>query len=103
MQAFSALEQLPYMSKRFLMKRYLGLTDDELQENTEMWSEETAQPSETQPEGSDLRTVGVSPGDFEGDIEMGDAVSAEAGAEGGEAVDVNVDMAAPATPEAPPA
>ena len=38
---------------------------------------------------------------LEGDIEMGDAVSAEA--EGGEAVDVNVDMAAPATPEAPPA
>lgn len=103
MQAFGALEQLPYFSKRFLMKRYLGLTDDELQENTEMWSEETAQPVDSEPQGSDLRTVGVSPSDIEGDIEMGDAVSAEAGAEGGGEVDVNVDMAAPAAPEAPPA
>jgi len=102
-QAFSALEQLPYMSKRFLMKRYLGLTDDELQENTEYWEEETGQPIETEPTGSDLRTVGISPGDFEGDVEMGDAVAGEESAGGGEEVDVNVDMAAPATPEAPPA
>ena len=103
-QAFSSLEQLPYMSKRFLMKRYLGLTDDELQENTESWEEETGQPIETEPTGSDLRTVGVSPGDFEGDVAMGDAVAGEeAAAEapelGGEEVDVSVE--APA--EAPPA
>jgi len=39
------------------MKRYLGLTDDELQENTEYWQEETGQPVETEPTGSDLRTV----------------------------------------------
>jgi hypothetical protein len=101
-QAFSALEQLPYMSKRFLLKRYLGLTDDELQENTEYWEEETGQPIETDPTGSDLRTVGVSPGDFEGDVAMGDAVAGEESA-GAEEVDVNVDMAAPATPEEPPA
>jgi hypothetical protein len=103
-QAFSALEQLPYMSKRFLMKRYLGLTDDELQENTEQWQEETGQPVETEPTGSDLRTVGVSPGDIEGDVQMGDAVAgeeaaAEAPAPGGEEVDVSVE--APA--ETPPA
>ncbi len=103
-QAFSALEQLPYMSKRFLMKRYLGLTDDELQENTEQWREETGQPIETEPTGSDLRTVGVSPGDIEGDVAMGDAVAgeeatAEAPAPGGEEIDVGVE--APA--ETPPA
>jgi len=84
------------------MKRYLGLTDDELQENTEYWEEETGQPIETEPTGSDLRTVGISPGDFEGDVEMGDAVAGEEAA-GGEEVDVNVDMAAPAAPEEPPA
>ena len=102
-QAFSALEQLPYMSKRFLMKRYLGLTDDELQENTEQWEEETGQPIETEPTGSDLRTVGVSPGDLEGDVSMGDAVAGEeaAGADpagGGEEVDVSVDVPAEAPP-----
>ena len=103
-QAFSALEQLPYMSKRFLMKRYLGLTDDELQENTEQWEEETGQPIETEPTGSDLRTVGVSPGDIEGDVEMGDAVAGEeeAGGDpalGGEEIDVNVDVPAEALPQ----
>ena len=88
------------------MKRYLGLTDDELQENTEQWEEETGQPIETEPTGSDLRTVGISPGDIEGDVEMGDAVAGEeqAGADpaGGEEIDINVDAAAPAAPEAPP-
>ena len=100
-QAFSALEQLPYMSKRFLMKRYLGLTDDELQENTESWEEETGQPIETEPTGSDLRTVGVSPGDFEGDVQMGDAVAGEEAVDpalGGEEIDVNVDVPAEAPP-----
>ena len=100
-QAFSALEQLPYMSKRFLMKRYLGLTDDELQENTEYWEEETGQPVETEPTGSDLRTVGVSPGDFEGDISMGDAVAGEEAVDpalGGEEIDVNVDVPVEAPP-----
>jgi hypothetical protein len=102
-QAFSALEQLPYMSKRFLMKRYLGLTEDELQENTEQWEEETGQPIETDPTGSDLRTVGVSPGDIEGDVAMGDAVAGEEAegvdpALGGEEIDVNVDVPAEAPP-----
>ena len=100
-QAFSALEQLPYMSKRFLMKRYLGLTEDELQENTEQWEQETGQPVETEPTGSDLRTVGVSPGDFEGDVEMGDAVAGEEAMDpalGGEEIDVNVDVPAEAPP-----
>jgi len=104
-QAFSALEQLPYMSKRFIMKRYLGLTDDELQENTEQWEQETGQPVETEPTGSDLRTVGISPADFEGDVSMGDAVAGEEAMDpalGGEQIDVNIDAAAPAAPEAPP-
>ena len=100
-QAFSALEQLPYMSKRFLMKRYLGLTEDELQENTEQWEQETGQPVDVEPTGSDLRTVGVSPGDFEGDVEMGDAVAGEEAVDpalGGEEIDVNVDVPAEAPP-----
>ena len=97
MQAFSTLEQLPYMSKRFLMKRYLGLTDDELQENSKLWSEETAQPGDLEPMGKDLRTVGVSPSDFDADIQT--ASDIELG--GDEALDV--DTAAPVAAETPPA
>ena len=101
MQAFGALEPLAYFSKRFLMKRYLGLTDDELQENTEMWQEETGQPVDVEPTGSDLRTVGISPGDIEGDVEMGDAVAADGEmdpAMGGEPIDINDPLAAPEIP-----
>ena len=97
MQAFSTLEQLPYMSKRFLMKRYLGLTDDELQENSKLWSEETAQPGDLEPMGKDLRTVGVSPSDFDADIQT--ASDIELG--GDEALDA--DTAAPVAAETPPA
>ena len=97
MQAFSTLEQIPYMSKRFLMKRYLGLTDDELQENSKLWSEETGQPSELEPMGKDLRTVGVSPADFDADIETGGDIEA-----GGEEIDVDIDAGAVAA-ETPPA
>jgi hypothetical protein len=101
MQAFGALEPLAYFSKRFLMKRYLGLTDDELQENTEMWQEETGQPVDVEPTGSDLRTVGVSPSDIEGDVEMGDAVAADGEVDpamGGEPVDINDPLATPEIP-----
>ena len=101
MQAFGALEPLAYFSKRFLMKRYLGLTDDELQENTEMWQEETGQPVDVEPTGSDLRTVGVSPSDIEGDVEMGDAVAADGDMDpmmGGEPIDINDPLAAPEIP-----
>ena len=101
MQAFGALEPLAYFSKRFLMKRYLGLTDDELQENTEMWQEETGQPVDVEPTGSDLRTVGISPSDIEGDVEMGDAVAADGEmdpAMGGEPIDINDPLAAPEIP-----
>ena len=83
------------------MKRYLGLTDDELQENTEMWQEETGQPVDVEPTGSDLRTVGVSPSDIEGDVEMGDAVAADGEVDpamGGEPVDINDPLAAPEIP-----
>jgi hypothetical protein len=72
MQAFSTLEPLPYFSKRFLMKRYLGLTDDELQENSQMWAEERDEPEMEQAGGQALRGVGVSPADFEADIDVAD-------------------------------
>ena len=91
MQAFTTLEQLPYMSKRFLMKRYLGLTDDELQENQQLWSEETNQPTDGSPEGKDLRTVGVSPADFDADIETAAGMDAD-GVEG-EELDIDVGIA----------
>jgi hypothetical protein len=65
---FQGLEGLPYMSKRFLMTRFLGLTEEELAENSKLWKEEHGTQPDTSPEGSDLRGVGIMPGGFEADL-----------------------------------
>ena len=84
-QAFMQMEPLPYMSKRFLLERFLGLTEEEISENEKMWREERDDPS-LKVTGSDLRSVGISPGGMEADIDTG----AEIG---------QMEPAAPGTPE----
>lgn len=60
---FGSLEGAAYLSKQFLLRRYLGLTDDEIRENEEYWREENADTSAA--EGSlgkgELRGMGVTP------------------------------------------
>jgi len=68
---FTSLEQVPYLSKRFLLKRYLGLTEDEIRENEELWDEERADVKAPDAQGSDLRGVGITPADLESDITTG--------------------------------
>ena len=70
-QAFSSLEPLPYMSKRFLLERFLGLSKDEIAENERLWEEERDQPELTTTSGQDLRSIGITPGGIESDIETG--------------------------------
>jgi hypothetical protein len=80
---FTSLEQVPYLSKRFLLKRYLGLTEEEISENEQLWTEERGTAEVAGTTGSDLRGVGVNPADFEGDIATGEemATLGEPGAE----------------------
>jgi len=72
---YTTLEQIPYLSKRFLLKRYLGLTEDEIQENEKLWDEERGEAKPIGATGTDLRGVGVTPADFEGDIATGQEMS----------------------------
>ena len=44
---FTALTEIPYVSKRFILKRYLGWTEEELAENERMWREERSRLSKT--------------------------------------------------------
>jgi hypothetical protein len=79
--AFTQLEAMPYMSKRFMMKRYLGLTEEEIQENETLWSEERDEPELTTTQGQDLRSIGVTPAGLEADIATGEELAgAETGA-----------------------
>ena len=84
---FQGLEQLPYMSKRFLLERFLGLTEEEIVRNEELWNEEQGATDEISPEGSDLRSVGIMPGGFESDLAGLEGIEAppegEASAEAG--------------------
>jgi hypothetical protein len=82
-QAFQGLEQLPYMSKRFLLERFLGLSEEEIRKNEEMWKEERDQPEMAGAQGSDLRSVGISPGSLDTDIETGQEISQMQPAAGG--------------------
>ena len=65
---FQALEGYPYMSKRFLMQRYLGMTEEEMVENTKMWREENADVS-VESELPSMRSVGITPGAMTADID----------------------------------
>jgi hypothetical protein len=53
---FSGLEGVPYMSRRFLMEKYLGLNEDEILKNERMWEEENL--SGTTPEADAMPGLG---------------------------------------------
>jgi len=96
---FTQLESFPYLSKRFLMTRFLGLTEEEIAENERMFQEEQGDLDNAPAEAAGLRSVGISPGGLSGDLESAEIAepSAEAGAEPGAEA-----PAEPATGAAPP-
>lgn len=64
---FGGLADAPFISKRFAMKKYLGLTEDEIVENEQMWKQENGKQntgSDQQAEDLDgLGAIGVKPMD----------------------------------------
>jgi len=72
---FATIEPLPYLSKRFALKRFLGLTDEEILENEQLWKEERDNPELQPQQGQGLRSVGVTPGAMASDIGMGDELA----------------------------
>jgi hypothetical protein len=68
--AFTSIAQLPIISKRFAMKRYLGLSEEEMLTNNKLWEEEKNIDTQTEKmDGSQLRSVGITPGGLEGGME----------------------------------
>lgn len=68
-QAFTQLEQTPYLSKRFLLKRYLDLSEEEMQENEEWWNEENESGEATTAPEAGLRSVGVTTAGLQSDLD----------------------------------
>lgn len=73
---WSSIADTPYISKRFALERWLGLTEDEIVKNEIMWKEENS--SKTEGEGGmtgssdDLGTLGIRPELGGGDLEPED-------------------------------
>jgi Bacteriophage T4-like portal protein (Gp20) len=76
---FNTIQAVPYMSKRFALKRFLGLSEDEMAENERLWGEEQGkgQPTHTDAAG-ELRSAGLSAAGMEGDLGMAGNLSAPA-------------------------
>jgi len=67
---FIQVAALPYLSKRFALKRFLGLSEEDMAQNSTLWSEENAIPQKKQSKTTQLRTAGVSQSDVQTDLEQ---------------------------------
>jgi len=84
---FTQLAEVPYMAHRFKLKKFMGLTDDEILENERLWREENADTDQQgDEEAVDFGATGLKgPSDADldlsGGLDLGPA-EGEAGAEG---------------------
>jgi hypothetical protein len=100
---FNTIQAVPFMSKRFALKRFLGLTDEEMAENERLWGEESGkgEPTHTDAAG-ELRSAGLSAAGIEGDLGAAGDLSAPEGMEPeGEAAGAGASGAPAAPPPAP--
>lgn len=97
--SFTALEGVGYLSKRFLLERYLDLSEEELTRNDQLWKEENDEPSEIPASEAGLRAVDVNNADIEQDLET---FAPEEPGPGTEEPQTSADTGAPAAgPSAP--
>ncbi len=85
---FASLQEIPHLSKRFALKRFLGLTEDEIKENERLWREENGNNLTPDTDSAtQLRSAGITPG----------GIAAETAAQD---IEASPDMAAAAEPGA---
>ena len=67
---FTQMVALPFVAKRFALKRFLGMTEEDIAENERLWKEEAGEGSAITTDASgELRSAGVSPSGIESDVE----------------------------------
>lgn len=69
-QTFTQVSQIPYISNRYALMRFLGLTAEELSENERLWREENDEQFKIKPTaaGAELRSAGITPTNIQTDI-----------------------------------
>jgi hypothetical protein len=67
---YTQMSAIPYISNRFALKRFLGLTDEELAENERLWREENDENLQMNPTDAagEMRGAGVSGAGIETDL-----------------------------------
>jgi hypothetical protein len=94
---FGTMVGVPFMSKRFAMKRFLGLTAEEIAENEKQWREENVDKGTNLSAQAELRSAGVTAGGLSDDMD-----SLGAAGEPPEGMEDNMDMAAAPQPGGAP-
>jgi hypothetical protein len=82
--SFSSIISVPHISKRFALKRFLGLTAEEMAENEEQWKEENGLSAKAPNANAELRSAGITGGGIDGDVNaLGQSGEAPEGMPGG--------------------
>ena len=98
-QSYSSIVAVPYISKRFALKRFLGLTSEEMAENEELWKEENGLSAKALSASTELRSAGITSGGIESDVSsLGQSAQPPEGMPGGPEA-----ATAPAAPGTAPA
>jgi hypothetical protein len=95
-QVFQGLAETPYLSKRFAMERFLGMTQDEIKRNQKLWMEENGEDTTVDGGADAMRSAGVTPGGIAGDLGTADVGDVTAG-ELGDPADADTEAPAPDT------
>ena len=80
---FAQIQAIPFISNRYAMKRFLGMSDSEVAENERYWREENDETLSSQPTdaSAEMRGAGISGAGIEADLGAG-ADTAPEGEEG---------------------
>ena len=94
---FGTMVAIPMMSKRFALKRFLGLTSEEIAENEKLWKEENIDADNKLSASAELRSAGITANGISGDIgSLSDTTAPEPGSEpGGEMPGMGADTGEP--------
>jgi len=66
---FASMSEIPYISKRFALKRYLGMSEEEMADNDKLWAEEQGIDEILAAEDNSMRAAGITTGDISGDLD----------------------------------
>jgi hypothetical protein len=100
---FTQLSEIPYLSHRFKMKKFLGLNEDEILENERMWREENSGQDAAVASGDQAAGFGATglkgPGESDLDLGLGmEDLEAEGGGTPEPGTEGGAESAPPATP-----